>query len=254
MSIALPSSIPSLAVACGAALVCLAAHSVAHAQASGLRTSFDFPVVSSVAAEDGLADWRQTARFDFSAPLKGVAFGAPRLTWPLARAEVLTGTGPLSLASSTGAPLSFDSASPLRVDAARYRLESSRLTLRAPVYEDENWTVRVGATGLSNGIGLSALNGRPASGLSPMWHASAERRIGEKWSLIGDLNVAASRTDIGNLPVDMALRAAYDWDRDWSVTGGYRLVDNRNGSMPGLTGIGGVSRVQSLTLGVRRSF
>jgi hypothetical protein len=87
-----------------------------------------------------------------------------------------------------------------------------------------------------------------------MWHASAERRLTDRWSLIGDLNVGTGRSLLNGQPIDMALRAAYDWDRDWSLSGGYRLVDTRNGSLPGLTGLGGVNRIQTLTFGVRRSF
>jgi hypothetical protein len=234
------------------------------AQAGGLKTAFEFNLPATVSMDDeGSAALRRVSRFDLVQAWRNLHPGSVGLVVPWARAEFVTGTGPLSLADNSLRSVSSDAfASPLAFEAARYRLESGRVTLRAAVYEDESWTIRLGATavsspqtvGLASVGGLSAAGARVGLGLAPMWHASAERRLTDRWSLIGDLNIGAGRPTWSGQPVDMALRAAYDWDRDWSLLGGYRLVDARSGSVPDLTGLGGVNRIQTLTFGVRRSF
>lgn len=249
--------------------LCCALPGAAWAQAGGLKTSFEFqvrtmPLASGLASQDVslaplMVGVRSAPRVDFAQAWRGVALGGPGLSAPWQQAELLSGAGPLSFASVSLRPTLSDSwTSPLGFDPARYRLESGRVTLRAPVYEDGGWTLRLGATGVNGAVATGAGQMPPALrsglGLAPMWHASADRRLDERWSLGGDLNLGMGRNALGDQPIDMALRAAYEWDRDWSLTGGYRLVDTRSGNLPGLTGLGGVNRIQTLTFGVRRSF
>jgi hypothetical protein len=133
-----------------------------------------------------------------------------------------------------------------------YRFDTYRLSWRTPVYQNANTTIRLGLTGLVRDAsialsqpGVSA--SRSNIGLVPLLHASAEHRISDRLSLLGDVDALGSQQGHA---IDFSLRAQLAIDRDWAVSAGYRVLDGgaNNDTLYNF------ARVQSLTVGVRRSF
>lgn len=164
------------------------------------------------------------------------------------------------------APLSFKGSAPLGQavsfqgsnfaaapsTSATYRFDTYRLTWRTPVYQDADTTVRLGVTGLVRDASISlsqpgASASQSNTGLVPLLHASVERRLSEQWTFIGDVDALGSRQ---GRAIDLSLRAQYSLDRDWAISGGYRILDGgaNNNTLYNF------ARVQSFTLGIRRSF
>lgn len=164
------------------------------------------------------------------------------------------------------APLSFKGSAPLGqavgfqgsnfaaapTTNATYRFDTYRLTWRTPVYQDADTTVRLGVTGLIRDASISlsqpgASASQSNTGLVPLLHASVERRLSEQWTLVGDIDALGSRQ---GRAIDLSLRAQYAIDRDWAISGGYRILDGGANN----NNLYNFARVQSFTVGIRRSF
>ncbi len=185
--------------------------------------------------------------------------GSARLTLRLptsSGSEWLLVYAPLSAKGSAplGQPVNFQgvafAAAP--TTNATYRFDTYRVTWRTPVFQDADTTIRLGVTGLVRDASISlsqpgASASQSNTGLVPLLHGSIERRLSEQWTLIGDIDALGSRQ---GRAIDLSLRAQYAIDRDWAVSGGYRILDGgaNNNTLYNF------ARVQSFTLGLRRAF
>jgi hypothetical protein len=136
--------------------------------------------------------------------------------------------------------------------SATYRFDTYRLTWRRPVIQRAETTVRLGVTGLVRDAAISLSQpgvaaSRSNTGLVPLLHGSFERRLGQRVSLIGDVDALGSGQGHA---LDLSLRAQYAIDTNWAVGAGYRMLD---GGADNDT-LYNFARIQWLTLGVRRSF
>lgn len=135
---------------------------------------------------------------------------------------------------------------------ASYRFDTYRLTWRRPVIENAETTVRLGVTGLVRDAAISLSQtgvaaSRSNTGLVLLLHGSVEQRLGQRVSLIGDVDALGSGQGHA---VDLSLRAQYAIDTNWAVSAGYRMLD---GGADNDT-LYNFARIEWLTLGVRRSF
>lgn len=199
-------------------------------------------------------------RFDLARTIgTSQTHGAARLTLrvPTASgAEWLAVYAPLSFkgAASLGQAVNFQGRAFAAAPStnASYRFDTYRLTWRTPVFQDADTTVRLGVTGLIRDASITlsqpgASASQSNTGFVPLLHASLERRLGEQWTLIADVDALGSRQ---GRAIDLSLRAQYAVDRDWAVSAGYRILDGgaNNNTLYNF------ARVQSFTLGLRRSF
>lgn len=111
--------------------------------------------------------------------------------------------------------------------AVDYEFNSYRATWRYALVDGPEWTFKLGATAkirdariaLSQG-GVSAEKSN--TGFVPLLHAYAERRLGERWTLVGDVDALAGGP---GRAIDAGLRVRWQLTPTWSVQGGWRILD-----------------------------
>lgn len=119
---------------------------------------------------------------------------------------------------------SFSGAVPATIT---YRFDSYRATWRYSVYEDEEWMVKLGATAKIRDAEIAVeqdgvRSSKTDRGLVPLFHTHAQRRLGERWRLILDLDALASPQ---GRAIDFSAQVGYDLGRSFALAGGWRVVD-----------------------------
>lgn len=119
---------------------------------------------------------------------------------------------------------SFDAASPTDFT---YRFNSYRATWRYRVYQDRDWTVKLGVTGNIRQAKIALAEGGVVSsytdtGFVPLLNVWAERRFSERWRLILDLDGLASPQ---GRAFDFSAKVGYRLNPDWTLTAGLRMLD-----------------------------
>jgi hypothetical protein len=108
-----------------------------------------------------------------------------------------------------------------------YRFNSYRLSYRYLFFNSEKWTFMGGLTGKVRDARIqlqqgSLLAAKDDLGFVPLLHFYVGYHFAAAWTLefYGDALVSPfGRAE------DIALRLAYDFDKNWSVSGGYRTVE-----------------------------
>lgn len=135
----------------------------------------------------------------------------------------LSGTGVLpSVTNFRG--MAFDPGMPT---TAEYRFNSYRATWRYSLLDGEAWTVKLGVTAKVRDARIALMQGgRMAEdtdlGVVPLAHAYVERRIGDRLTLIGDLDALAGGP---GRAIDFGLRLGYLVADGITATGGWRMLD-----------------------------
>lgn len=108
-----------------------------------------------------------------------------------------------------------------------YRFDTWRFTYRYTLVQQENFRLRIGITGLIRDAEIRLTQGglvrRDSDvGFVPLLHASFDWRIAPRVTLMGEIDALGASQ---GRAIDIGLRAAYDLDRNWQVTGGWRFLD-----------------------------
>ncbi|MBK7458325.1 MAG: hypothetical protein IPJ42_07900 [Betaproteobacteria bacterium] len=119
---------------------------------------------------------------------------------------------------------SFDAASPTEIT---YRFNSYRATWRYRVFEDEDWTVKLGVTGNIRQAEIALAQGGVSSsrtdvGFVPLLNVWAERRFAQRWRLVLDLDGLAAPQ---GRAFDIAGKVGYDLAPNLTLTAGLRMLD-----------------------------
>jgi hypothetical protein len=119
---------------------------------------------------------------------------------------------------------SFNAASPTEIT---YRFNSYRATWRYRVFQDDDWTVKLGVTGNIRQAEIALTQGGISSsytdvGFVPLLHAWAERRLAERWRLVLDLDGLASPQ---GRALDFSAKVGYDLSSNLTLTAGLRMLD-----------------------------
>jgi hypothetical protein len=173
-------------------------------------------------------------RFSIADTVGSGPFPAARVdfTWALNdRQELRFLVAPLSYEASGNLPgpvnfngASFNATSPTEIT---YRFNSYRATWRYRVFQDEDWTVKLGVTGNIRQAEIALTQGGISSsytnvGFVPLLNAWAERRLGERWRLILELDGLASPQ---GRAIDFSAKVGYDITPSLTLTAGYRALD-----------------------------
>lgn len=110
--------------------------------------------------------------------------------------------------------------------AGRYSFDAFRATWRYTLIEAQEWRVRLGATLLLRDAEVRlSQNGRIARdedvGLVPLLHAAFDARLAPRLTLSGEVDGLGFGQGYA---VDLGLRLGYDLDRNWQVSGGWRML------------------------------
>jgi hypothetical protein len=147
------------------------------------------------------------------------------------KSDLVLLAAPLEL-SGTGVPgqaINFEGASFAAgtPTTANYKFNSYRATWRYALWQQPDWTFKVGFTGkirdASIGLsqpGLSAV--KDNIGFVPLLHLYGERKLGERWTLIGDFDGLAGGP---GRAIDLGVRARYQINPTWGVQAGWRMLD-----------------------------
>jgi hypothetical protein len=108
-----------------------------------------------------------------------------------------------------------------------YRFDTWRATWRYTVLRTEAVTLRLGLTGLVRDAEIRLSQGGTSSrdsdvGFVPLLHASLDWRLAPRLTAMAEIDALGARQGYA---VDLGLRLGWDVDRNWQVTGGYRLLD-----------------------------
>jgi hypothetical protein len=108
-----------------------------------------------------------------------------------------------------------------------YRFDTWRFTYRYTLVQQENFRLRIGVTGLIRDAEIRLTQGglvrRDSDvGIVPLLHASFDWRIAPRVTLMGEIDALGASQ---GRAIDIGLRVAYDLDRNWQVTGGWRFLD-----------------------------
>jgi hypothetical protein len=119
---------------------------------------------------------------------------------------------------------SFDAASPTEIT---YRFDSYRATWRYRVFQDEDWTIKLGVTGNIRQAEIALAQGGISSsytdvGFVPLLNAWAERRFAERWRLVLDLDGLAAAQ---GRAFDLSAKLGYDLSSNLTLTAGLRMLD-----------------------------
>ncbi len=119
---------------------------------------------------------------------------------------------------------SFDAASPTEIT---YRFNSYRATWRYRVFEDEDWTVKLGVTGNIRQAEIALAQGGVSSsrtdvGFVPLLNVWAERRFAQRWRLVLDLDGLAAPQ---GRAFDLSGKVGYDLAPNLTLTAGLRMLD-----------------------------
>jgi hypothetical protein len=110
---------------------------------------------------------------------------------------------------------------------ATYQFTSYRVTYRYRIFQGDTWTWRIGATAFVRDARVAlAQGGREAEdtdvGFVPLGHVAGEARLGERWTLLLDLDVTAAPQ---GRAIDFGGRVQYALSNRWAVAGGYRTIE-----------------------------
>lgn len=108
-----------------------------------------------------------------------------------------------------------------------YRFDSYRATWRYTLVDSPDWTFKLGATAKIRDARIALAQGgvsaeKSNTGFVPLLHAYAERRLGERWTLVGDVDALAGGP---GRAIDAGLRVRWLLTPSWSVQGGWRILD-----------------------------
>lgn len=168
-----------------------------------------------------------------------------RLTYQYLRSEG-TGTlpGPTEFAGGRFAP-----GIPTK---GSYRFDTWRLTYRYTVWQGQALRVRLGLTGLVRDAEIRLTQGGQVRrdsdvGVVPLLHASLDWRFAPGLTLVGDIDALGAPQ---GRAIDLGLRVAYDLDRNWQASAGYRFLDGGVDN----DSVFNFARFHSLTLGLAHRF
>jgi hypothetical protein len=119
---------------------------------------------------------------------------------------------------------SFNAASPTDIT---YRFNSYRATWRYRVFQDRDWTIKLGVTGNIRQAKIALAQGGISSsysnvGFVPLLNVWAERRFSERWRLILDLDALGSPQ---GRAVDFSAKVGYQLNPNLTLTAGLRVLD-----------------------------
>ena len=119
---------------------------------------------------------------------------------------------------------SFNAASPTNIT---YRFNSYRATWRYRVFQDRDWTIKLGVTGNIRQAKIALAQGGISSsysnvGFVPLFNAWVERRFSERWRLILDLDALGSPQ---GRAVDFSAKVGYQLNPNLTLTAGLRVLD-----------------------------
>jgi hypothetical protein len=143
-----------------------------------------------------------------------------RFTYQYLRAE---GTGTL------GQPTLFagQTYAPGMPTEGSYRFDTWRATWRYTVLRTEALELRLGLTGLIRDAEIRLSQGGVSSrdsnvGFVPLLHAALDWRIAPRLTMMAEIDALGARQGYA---IDLGIRLGWDIDRNWQLTGGYRLLD-----------------------------
>ncbi|MBL8376729.1 MAG: hypothetical protein JNM79_02570 [Burkholderiales bacterium] len=216
-------------------LMALSLTCASHAQMRTAGTTIDI--------EAGLA-WQD--KNDVQSPNDGggTRFGLDRVTGSgpffAPRLQVTTGVAPRHELRFVVAPLSIKESGNLdgavRFQGqnfaaggaeAKYRFNSYRATWRYTVFEDRDWTLKVGATAKIRDAEITLRQGgvsatRDNTGFVPLLHVYAERRLDNRSRLTFEGDALAGGPGYA---IDVSGRYVRDLGQRWSWFGGVRVLD-----------------------------
>ena len=144
-----------------------------------------------------------------------------------------------SLPSSEYVPLSYD----------RAAAGSERIAYRYALIDRPEATIRFGfGSRFRAAFAERSFYGERIDPALPFVHASVERRFGERWSVVADVDAMTTAPGRG---LDVGVSVGYSLDRNWSLLAAYRSMD------PGLrlpAESSASGRANQFTFGAARSF
>jgi len=110
---------------------------------------------------------------------------------------------------------------------AVYKFSSYRATYRYRFYQGDTWSWRVGGTAFIRDARVALAQGAIAAedtdvGFVPLAHLNGQARLGERWLLVLDLDVAAAPQ---GRAIDFGGRLRYALTDRWSLGAGYRTIE-----------------------------
>jgi hypothetical protein len=135
----------------------------------------------------------------------------------------ITATGQLH-ATTSFAGKTFVSGQPVE---GSYQFNSYRLIYRYRIYEGDRWTWKIGATGKIRDAKIELRQGGVSAvddnvGFVPLFHLDGEYRWNQKWRF--NLNMDGLAAKQGRA-FDIALKLKYDFSKNWTLAGGYRMLE-----------------------------
>ncbi len=153
-------------------------------------------------------------------------------TWNVGRRHALRLlVAPLTItgAAALDAPVLFanQSFAPGVGTEADYRFNSYRLTYRYRLYDGATWSWAAGFTAKVRDAKVELRQPGVAArdvdlGFVPLLHLAASARIGDRWSVGGELDALAAPQGRAE---DLALKLSYAPSPRWSVAAGYRTLE-----------------------------
>lgn len=145
--------------------------------------------------------------------------GLRALLAPLSITETGTAPGPIRFAGET-----FDAGDP--VDAT-YQFNSWRLTYHYRFLDREHLRLWVGFSAKIRDAKVELTQGDTTSrdtdvGFVPLLHLAADWQLASRWHLVFDFDGLAGGP---GRAFDVALKAQYDVNDRWALTGGYRTIE-----------------------------
>jgi hypothetical protein len=180
-----------------------------------------------------------------------------QLRWPLGegRHEVVALIAPLRIdgTGSTPSALRFEGTTfAPGVVRARYQFDSWRLGWRYRWIDRPDLLVRLGATAKLRDASIELIQGgasarKDNTGFVPLLHASVEKQLGGRWSLVADIDGLAGGPGYA---VDAGAQLRYAISDEWSAHGGVRFLDGGADNDE----VYAFARFTSITLGFARRF
>lgn len=176
--------------------------------------------------------------------------------WPIARRDELRVLlAPLSVdgRGSLGGVTNFAGTAFAPGEAsADYRFDSYRLTWRRAVVDTPDWSVKLGVTAKIRSAEIELRQGGLSAskrdvGLVPLLHAVVERRLGDRLSLVADIDALGASQ---GRAIDAGLRLRWAIDRDWAASVVYRVLDGGADNDE----VYNFARFHFLGVGLRRAF
>lgn len=179
--------------------------------------------------------------------------GRVEAVWPLAegrgelRATLRPAVGSIDPSDAAAQTIALSGAAP--ASAAGWRLDAPRVTWRRAWIDSPELKLRLGVTARLRDSGAGAgqgplLSSRSDGGFVPLLHASFEQRLGDRFSLLADVDAMVPG---GATMLDAGVRLRYDFNQAWAGTMAYRLLDGASAGRES----GVAMRQQSLSMGLQ---